>query len=224
MGFGLLFFGYFLLLNISYFCFTDLIMALLLIMSCYKLSPINKYFKKALIPFAALGLFEFGEKAFAMFNPGFNDELLLGCVAIVRYIMIAVFSFLILQGISAVAAEVDIPKLAKKAKTMASFSGAVFMVCAFLELPSLGSIAPIYALTLIGVILLIASFVITIINLVLIYSAYMQICMPEDLKGNETKKDGFFEGLRRREEEKQREYAEYKLEKNKKKGNDNGEE
>ena len=45
MGFGTLFFGYFLLLNITYYSFTDLIAALIAAMGLYKLSSVNRPFK-----------------------------------------------------------------------------------------------------------------------------------------------------------------------------------
>ena len=55
-------------------------------------------------------------------------------------------------------------------------------------------------------------------NLILIYNCYMQICMPEDLLPKESKKSKleFINKFAEHEEEKRREYAEYKLEKMKK--------
>ena len=57
------------------------------------------------------------------------------------------------------------------------------------------------------------------VNLSVVFSAYYRICMPED-QGVEFKekksKFGFVNAFRAHEEEKQREYAEYKLDKMKK--------
>ena len=61
MGFGILFIAYFLLLNIAYFSFTDIIAGLALTLALNKLSPVNKYFKYSQIPsgvFSLLGLVE----------------------------------------------------------------------------------------------------------------------------------------------------------------------
>ena len=70
------------------------------------------------------------------------------------------------------------------------------------------------AITLIGV------FAVVCINLVTIYSAYMRICMPDDVDNDAVDKPsrfGFVNKYREHTAEKQREYAEYKLEKLKKK-------
>ena len=59
MGFGTLFFGYFLLLNIAYNTFTDLIAALIMAMGLNKLSTVNHPFKNGFIAsviFAVIGL------------------------------------------------------------------------------------------------------------------------------------------------------------------------
>ena len=45
MGFGTLFIGYFLILNITYYSFTDIIAALIMLLGLYKLSTVNKHFK-----------------------------------------------------------------------------------------------------------------------------------------------------------------------------------
>ena len=62
MGFGTLFIGVFLLLNLSFFGFTDLLSGVVMLMAFYKLRGINRYFKAAIIPtgvFCAVGLTEF---------------------------------------------------------------------------------------------------------------------------------------------------------------------
>ena len=47
MGFGTLFFGYFLILNVTYYGFTDAIAAAVMLLGFYKLSTVNSYFKYA---------------------------------------------------------------------------------------------------------------------------------------------------------------------------------
>ena len=42
MGFGLLFIGYFFLLNLTYFEYTDLLGALVMFLAFYKLQTVNK--------------------------------------------------------------------------------------------------------------------------------------------------------------------------------------
>ena len=53
-------------------------------------------------------------------------------------------------------------------------------------------------------------------NLVAVYSAYMHICMPEDVTNDSREKPsrlGFVNKFREHEAERSREYAEYKLDK-----------
>ena len=61
MGFGTLFIGYFLLLNLTYYGFTDVIAASVMLLGLYKLSGVNKYFKAAAISSGALLVFSLGE-------------------------------------------------------------------------------------------------------------------------------------------------------------------
>ena len=62
MGFGILFIGYFLILNLTYYGLTDVIAAAVMLLGLYNLSGYNKYFKWAFIAtsvFLALSLGEF---------------------------------------------------------------------------------------------------------------------------------------------------------------------
>ena len=63
MGFGILFIGYFLFLNIAAPAYTDAIGAVLMLWGLWKLSRLNKPFRYGMIAAAALtvfGLFELG--------------------------------------------------------------------------------------------------------------------------------------------------------------------
>lgn len=221
MGFGTLFIGYFLLLNIAYFSFTDLIMGLLLLLACYRLLSVNQYFKSAaltLIPFSALALFELIQEIITMFSPNLANETLTGILGMIRYIFIACFTFLILMGIETVANEVELPKLTDKARKVKVLSLLTFAFCTLLEIPGLDSIIDTKALSVIALILLILSFAVTVVALTAIYSAYMYICMPNEvIKKDKLSRFGFVNKFREYESRKQREYAEYRLDSMKKK-------
>ena len=77
MGFGTLFIGYFLLLNVTYYTFTDIIAALVMAMGLYKLSSVNRQFKGAFfssIALAAIGLVELVCQVYTMsYNNGAHD-------------------------------------------------------------------------------------------------------------------------------------------------------
>ena len=67
-----------------------------------------------------------------------------------------------------------------------------------------------------GLIFLLGCFALTLYSLTVIYSAYKWICMPEDVDNDVKEKPsrfGIIESFRARQEQKNREYAEYKLNK-----------
>ncbi len=223
MGFGTLFFGWFLLLNITYYAFTDLIAALIMAMAFNKLSSVNKPFKGAFftsIIFAGIGAFELVVQIIAMFKPSGGYEALLSYTDIFRYALVATLTLFMLLGIENVAEEVGLQTLAKKARYTMPFISAVYLILAVLSIQDLQRIVDVPVLALFSIISLLASLILNVVNLTTIYGAYMKICMPDD-KDNDISdkpsKFGFVNKYREHSAEKQKEYIEYKLEKMKKK-------
>lgn len=223
MGFGTLFFGYFLLLNITYFTFSDLIAALIMAMGLYKLSSVNRPFKNAFyasILFAVLGMAELVIGILEMFYPTKTTSELIEYITIPRCFVIAVVTLFILIGIENVADEVGLAALARRAHISLPFVLTTYTVSAVLEVPLLVSAVGVKILAIASAITLIAIFSVVIVNLITIYRAYMKICMPEDVDNDTPDKPSRFEFINKHREhtmQKQREYAEYKLEKYKKK-------
>jgi hypothetical protein len=223
MGFGTLFFGYFLLLNITYFTFTDIISALIMAMGFYKLYDVNSHFRGAFfssLVFAAIGLFELVIQIIATFDPMFKTEAMLSYSAVARYLFIAVLSLFMLLGIESVAEEVGLPNLARRARLCMPFALGTYAILAILEVPMLESLVDIKVIAIIGTVMLLLSFILVIVNLITVYSAYMRICMPEDKDNDITDKPSRFDFVNKHREhtaQKQKEYAEYKLEKLRKK-------
>ncbi len=226
MGFGTLFIGYFLLLNVTNYNFTDIICASVMALALYKLSGVNRDFKLGLysayafIPFA---LFELIIAVTYMFSPSGALDLILPYASMVRYIIIFVISLFILRGISEVANEVGLNALSKKAYVSVFFCIAVYSLLLVFELPIISAfIKSELALGIITLTLLVGEFVLVAVNLVTIYTSYMRICMPEDIDNDVEDKPSKFEFVnkfREKRAEKSREYAEYKLEKMQKKIN-----
>ena len=222
MGFGLLFIGYFLFLNVTYHSFTDLIAGLITVMAFYKLSTVNKYFKMNIVPsimFSVFGAFQLFAEFADMFGIGMSD--ITGYIAAPRFLLIGILSVVMLLGIEDVAKEVDVPETKHHVKIAKPLTYVIFPVCAILEFPAIQNIIPAgLPITVTATVTLIGEFFIIIYNLVTVYSAYMRICMPEDIDNDVTDKPsrfGFVNSFRKHEEERSREYAEYKLQKLKKK-------
>ncbi len=222
MGFGTVFFGYFLLLNITYFSFTDLIASLIMALGFYKLSTVNRYFMGAfytVFGLSAVGLVELTAEFYAMFvGEGLMDSVL-SYTLIPRSVIIATITLFMLLGIESVADEVELSKLAKRARLTMPFALIVYGFSALLEIPYLEKIIDVKALAILSVITIISAFTLTVINLVTVYSSYMKICMPNEIDNDVDKPSrfGFVNKYREHTAQKQREYAEYKLEKLKKK-------
>ena len=223
MGFGTLFFGYFLLLNITYFTFTDLIAALIMAMGLNKLGEVDSHFKNAFytsIAFAAIGLVELVCDSITMFSPLISLDTVLDYAALIRCIVLAVLTLFILLGIERLSLEVGLDELAKRARRSMPFSLGIYLVSALLSVPLSVGEGFTKALSIASVLTLLAIIIIVCVNLITIYRAYMRICMPEDVDNEVPDKPSRFEFINRHREHteaKQREYAEYRLEKFKKK-------
>ncbi len=219
MGFGTLFIGYFLILNITYFGYTDLISGLIMTLAFYKLWNINREFRMALgfaAALSAVGLAELVEATLSTFIPTLSSEIFLSYVAPLRHLIIGILTAFMLLGIKSVAEEVGVPDLAKRARILLPFCYAVFAAETVFEFPILAELIPTAALTVIATLLLLSEFILVILNLVTLYTAYMKICMPEDVDNDPKEKQsrfGFVNKFREHEEEKRKEYVDYKLEK-----------
>ena len=219
MGFGTLFIGSFFLLNISYYGYTDIIAAMVMMMGLYKLSSFNKEFKWALFTsyaFAALSLFELASAVFELFTSSQALGALSSYLACVRYIVIFALTYLTLTAIYKLADEVDDRALAVRARRRSIFSF-FYLILAIFELPMIGSLLG-SAGGYVYFALVILYLVLTVFFLVSVYRAYMGICMPEDKVPKDPKpsKFGFINRMREHEEKKAREYAEYQKEKQEK--------
>ena len=223
MGFGTLFIGYFLLLNLTYFGFTDLIAGLVMIMGLYKLSDVERNFSYAMYGaglFSLLGVIELYNEVVSMFFRG--KPILTDITAPTRYLAIAIISAYLLIGIRELAREVGIPELERRCKITMPISAVTFLIMVALEMIATENETLTMVLGVSSVILILVSFAVIIVNLVSIYTAYMRICMPEDVDNdpdNKPSRFGFVNKFRAHEEEKQREYAEYQLERFKTKHN-----
>ena len=224
MGFGILFFGYFLLLNVTNPAYTDLICGLITVMAFYKLSTVNKYFRMSVVPavlFAVFGTFELFAEFADMIGISLSD--ISEYLPAPRFILIGILTITMLLGIEDVAREVDVPETRSRVKFALPTSYVIFPLCAILEFPAITNLIPDgLPIAIVSTVSLIFMFVVMVCNIITIYSAYMHICMPEDVD-NETKEKpsrfGFVNKFREHENEKAREYAEYKLDKMRKKAN-----
>ena len=121
MGFGTLFIGYFLLLNLTYYGFTDIIAATVMLLGFYNLSKVNKNFFAAMIcaiVFCVFSLGEFGIATYEIFYRPISSAALVSFMSITRSLTVGTLTALMLKGIEDVAKEVEIADLPTKASRL----------------------------------------------------------------------------------------------------------
>lgn len=214
MGFGTLFVGYFLLLNVTNYRFTDLIAGLIMVMALYKLMKINDNFKITLYfaaAFSILGVLELTLAAMTLFDA---PAPTLAFISPMRSALLCVMTVFMLFAIRDVAGEVGLKALAVRTGRMVIPTVVIYVVYIILNTPSLFTWAPSVVIAVISVISIFAMMFLIIYNLISIWSCYMNICMPGQKEREEKKsKLGFVNKFREHEAEKVREYAEYKAQK-----------
>ncbi len=222
MGFGILFIGYFLLLNFAYFSYTDAIAGVLMLYGLYKLYSINKEFRISAIlagAFTALGIFELALEIADMFVKAPGSELTTSVISILRTCLIGVMTVYMLLGMQNVSSEVRLYALSEICGRLYVLTFPVYGVKLALEILGLFSLDETMPLLILSVISIVLNLTLTVLILIRIYACYMRICMPADKQASEEKKEkgGIIGAFKKHQEEKEREYAEYRFEKFKKK-------
>ena len=220
MGFGILFTGYFLLLNnVSYYMLTDVVAALLMLLAFYKLAYLNRGFSYGFIfcsVFAAFSAFEFVSEAMRMFNILSLGESFISIVGMIRYLLICLTSVFMLFGARDIAREVDLNALAVRCHKGIILTFIIYALNIVWQTSSLLGFSPnVKFMALSGFVIILATLILVIMNLISIYGCYMHICMPGQDKASENKRSrfSFVNAFRAHEDEKRREYAEYKIDK-----------
>lgn len=218
MGFGTLFIGYFLLLNLTYYGFTDVIAAAVMLLGLYKLSRVNKYFGAAAassLVFVLFSLCELGISAYEMFMRPIGSPVLISVMSVLRCITVGLLTILMLKGIESVAKEVKIEDLPTKASRLVIITAVTYSLWIVLEAPL--SFIDSYVLAVLSLITILATISLIIINLTVIYSCYMKICMPgdEDIFKEKPSRFEFVNAYRARKAERDAEVAKIREERQK---------
>ncbi len=228
MGFGILFFGYFLLLDLPYQTLTNICAAAIMLLALYKLAYLNTNMKRAFrvcSVFLIFAAYEAIADALGMlFAIEFGGVILNTASYLLRNVLIGMLSVLMLLGMRDVAYEVGLKRLSKKCDIYSKITLAVYVLNLTVP-PDLSTIfggtdGAVYTQFFLSVITTLFTLFILLMNCFNIYSCYAEICMPEDKDASvhEPKKSkiGFVNKFKEHEDERRREYAEYRFEKMKK--------
>ena len=218
MGFGTLFIGYFLLLNIVYYSITDVICASVMLLGLYSLYKINRFFKLSAYLCAGFCAFSIVELYFGLKDMFFGvstSATLISVFSAIRFLLVGTLTVAILLAIREVSIEVELEEMPLKCMSRVILSSVIFGFGLLLETPLLHFLG-VRTLYVLSALTVLAELFIVAMNLTVIYGAYMRICMPKDNlpRGNgEVKKSrfGFINQYRERKAEKEREEAEYRL-------------
>ncbi|MBR7094779.1 MAG: hypothetical protein IKC73_01020 [Clostridia bacterium] len=185
MGFGILFLGYLINLNtLVYPGFTKILGYLVMLLAMTKLAAYNRPLKSAfctMIPTAVLGVFYLLLEVAALFSllPTKEEELLFRLIPLAAYALELVFCFFLFRGLQALAEETEVRVLEVRAFRNRIFTTVYYL----LFLAGQFNYGESSALFLVryNIAILLVGIVIAFLNLKMIYSFYMWICLPEDL-------------------------------------------
>ena len=185
MGYGLLFLGYFLLVNITFYGYTDLFCGMVLLYALSRLSVYNKPLRVAFyiaVGFTVYAIPEFLLSLLELFPPaplGFTNVM--DALLPVRYLLILALTVAVLWGVRTMAKEVALTKLSERIDCILIVPILANLMMAVLSIKPL--ITGMQAQTALGLTLIALTLFLVSVGLALysIYTAYMRICLPEDV-------------------------------------------
>ncbi len=185
MGFGILFFGYLINLNtLVYPGFTKILGYLIMLLAMTKLMVYNRPLRSAfytLIPTTILGFLYLLLEGAALFSllPSKEEMLLFRLIPLADYAMELAFCFFLFRGLQALAAETEVRVLEVQAFRNRIFTTVYYLLFLAGQF-NYGEGSDLF-LARYNIVILLVGIVVTFLNLKMIYSFYMWICLPEDL-------------------------------------------
>lgn len=185
MGFGYLVLGFLIASNFVYKQITMLIALLLITLGMLKLGQYNRPLREArlcLVPTLALAALSFVYEAGRLlgFIRADGADRMNSYLSPLLLLLFLLFTWRLLSGINDLAVETDLPKIAYRAKRNTVFTFIAEGLYLFLSLPLSAEWYRDLALHAAFPVLL-CRVTVVCLNAWLLYSCYMQICLPEDV-------------------------------------------
>lgn len=198
MGFGTLFVGTVLTVNIAAHGYTDLIAYLLFLLALLRLREYNRKFQAALysvLPLLFAGIWEFGLNVADLLDIYRNEQFLQEAY-LLNQVALYFTTALILRGIGALAIDTDVPTIRVRAFRNQILAFIYHGCMVFLSLSTKSNaVANVQQTMLLPVLLY--GFIYLILQAKLIFSCYMWICPEEDAAMNsKTSRFAFLNRLR----------------------------
>lgn len=183
MGYGLLFIACILLMNFTYFVYTDMICALLMAMAFVRLSHLQREYRVAgYFSFCAvaLGAAELIYASLDLIKLPVPPSLM-SYLAMARAVLFGTVTVLMLLGIRKTAKEVGLGRLAVRCESTLVMPIILYLATFILEIPGLIPDGAASGAAIAAALVILLSFVMHIVNAVTVYTAYARICMPSDM-------------------------------------------
>ena len=199
------------MLNITYFQFTDVVSALIMLLGLYKLASVSPGFKRpmyAALGFAVLAAAELVFGIIMLFSPA-SLAAAVAYVGMLRSFVLAIFTVLLLLSCQEICEKLEVKKIPERCRVLRGFAIGIYGANILLQTPLLTSVLPVIASAFLYLAVIIGVIILIIMNLAVIYGCYMSICLPEDLEGKPQKPSrfAFVNEYRRRQDEKRAEEA-----------------
>ncbi|MCQ2413948.1 MAG: hypothetical protein MJ082_04025 [Clostridia bacterium] len=215
MGFGVLTVACILLLNISWFSYTDALCAILLLWGLNKLRVFNRPMRGAFgfaLGFLAIGVLELVSEGAALFGAEnlFGDGAV--AVNIARHLALQGTIIFSLLGVRSLALEVGIRRLASRCERTLVFPVLLALLCSVLELPVVAERTDVKTTAVIAGVTVLLFVAAQILHALTFFRANMSICMPEDVDMPEKpSRFKFVNDFRARADAKEKELTDYKI-------------
>ena len=195
------------MLNITYYTFTDIVAALIMLLGLYKLSSVSPHFRQPMYAAVGFAVFALAELVFGiitLFSP-LALAAAVPYVGMMRSFILGIFTVMILKGCGDICQKLEVLRIPGRCRIMTTVSIAIYGANILLQTPLITSFLPAGLSAALYLAVIVGMIAIVIINLGIIYGCYMNICMPEDLepKPQKPSRFAFVNEYRRRKEEKE---------------------
>ena len=195
------------MLNITYYTFTDIIAAMVMLLGLYKLAGVSRHFVRPMYAAIGFSVFALGELVFGVIDIFSTMDMTtaVACVAMARSLALGVFTVFMLMGMRDICKQLDVERIPLKCRTMIVWTSVLYTANILLQTPVLTSFLPPVVLAALYIAVFAGMVIVVAVNLSIIYGCYMRICMPKDLepKPEKPSRFAFVNEYRRRNEEKQ---------------------
>ena len=137
--------------------------------------------------------------------PNTDLELAISITGMVRAALIMIFTLILLRAMRDIGRELEVKGLSLRCRTMMIWTVVLYTARIIFSSASLTNLLPPIVTLILYIVVIIGEIAVVVLNLAIIYTCYMYICLPSDLKpkGEKPSRFAFVNEYRRRREERE---------------------